>query len=62
MNCWIPIFNIKKEQNLMYVPKSHKISDHKIKVKKIKSKIVKKGSISHKLNNSKYFRWANKFI
>jgi hypothetical protein len=49
MNCWIPIFNLKKKQNLMYVPKSHKISDDKIKVQNLKSKIVKKGSISHKL-------------
>ena len=49
MNCWIPVFNISENQNLMYVPFSHKIPDKKIKLKNCKSKIVKKGSISHKL-------------
>ena len=49
MNCWIPIFNIKKEQNLMYVPKKQKIKYNKINVKKIKLKFVKKASNYHKL-------------
>lgn len=49
MNCWIPIFNITKNQNMMFIPKSHKIPDKKIVVREKKSKIIKKGSISHKL-------------
>ena len=49
INNWLPIFNLSKNQNLKYIPYSHKIPDNKIKLKNVISNFVKKNSPSHKL-------------
>ena len=49
INIWTPIFDVKENQNMMYVPMSHKIKDKKIKTISLLSKESKKNSVSHKL-------------
>ena len=46
-NFWFPVFNISKNQNIKYVPKSHLIPNSKIKIKKIKNFVIKKHSAAH---------------
>ena len=47
INVWLPIFDLEKNANLQYIPKSHKVPDHKIKVKKLKNFLIKKNSDAH---------------
>lgn len=49
INVWIPIFNLKKNQMLKYIPQSSKILDNKFKFRITKVQNVKKNSPSHHL-------------
>lgn len=48
INIWLPIFNVKENQSIKYIPKSHKVRDEDIKTVHVNTK-VKKGSASHTL-------------
>lgn len=49
INVWIPIFDLELNQNLQYIPFSHKIEDNQIKTKRLKNFVIKKNSSAHKL-------------
>ncbi len=48
INFWVPILNVTKNQNFLYVPQSHKIKDNQIKVIKEKNKYFSKFSNAHR--------------
>ena len=49
INVWIPIFDLEPNQNLQYIPFSHKIKDNQIQTKRLKNFVIKKNSSAHKL-------------
>ena len=57
-NIWIPIFDVKKNQNLNFIEKSHLIDDDKIILKNVGKKKRKK-TASHTLG---YAYWPKKII
>ena len=44
-NIWIPIFDVKENQNLNFIEKSHLIDDDKIILKNVGKKMEKNGII-----------------
>lgn len=49
LNIWVPLFDLRNNQAMKYIPKSHKIPDSKFKFKSTPVKTVKKNSASHHL-------------
>ena len=49
LNIWVPLFDLKQNQAMRYIPKSHKISDTKFNFKSTRVDAVKKNSPSHHL-------------
>jgi hypothetical protein len=48
INFWVPILDVTKNQNFLYVPQSHRIKDNQIKVVREKNKYFGKFSNAHR--------------